>query len=84
MTPEQLKQAIQLQKEIDKLEEIGEYGIRLLVKHILTGAFKEYRNTWLSREHEIPSFLSERIQEVIVDEIEARKIMLVNLGCEEQ
>lgn len=84
MTPEQVKEVIQLQKEIDKLEEIREYGIRLLVKHILTGAFKEYRNTWLSREHEIPSFLSERIHEVIKDEIETRKIMLVNLGCEEQ
>jgi len=82
MTPEQVKEVIQLQKEINELEEMRRYGVRLLVKHILSGEFAEYRNGWFSKEHEIPSFLKERIQEVIVDEIEARKIMLADLGEE--
>ena len=83
MTPEQLKKAIQLQQEIDKLEEIKSYGIRTLIKHILSGRFKEYKCGWLSEAYEIPACLSKRIQEVIVDEIEARKIMLADLGCKE-
>lgn len=82
MTPEQVKEVIQLQKEIDELEEIREYGIRLLVKHILSGKHTEYRSGWFSKACEIPSFLENRIQEVIIDEIEARKIMLADLGGE--
>lgn len=82
MKPEILKKAIQLQKEIDELEEIREYGVRLLIKHILSGKFNEYRSGWFSEAHEIPWFLKKRIQEVIVDEIEARKIMLADLGEE--
>lgn len=83
MTPEQVKEVIQLQKEIDELEEMRECGVRLLVKNILSGGFNEYRNSWFSKTHEIPLFLKKRIQEVIVDEIEARKIMLADLGEEE-
>ena len=83
MTPEQVKEVIQLQKEIDELEEMRKCGVGLLVKHVLSGEFNEYRSGWFSRAHEIPSFFKERIQEVIVDEIEARKIMLADLGCEE-
>lgn len=82
MTPEQVKEVIRLQEEIDELEEIRECGIGLLIKHILTGAFNEYRNGLFSRAYEIPSFLSERIREVVIDEIEARKIMLADLGEE--
>ena len=82
MTPEQVKEVIQLQKEIDELEIIRSRGIRLLVKHILSGRFSEYRSGWLSKAYEIPSFLEDRIHEVIVDEIEARKIMLADLGEE--
>lgn len=82
MTPEQVKEVIQLQKEIDELEEMREYGVGSLVKHILTGKFNKYRYGWFSREYEIPSFLKRRIREVIVDEIEARKIMLADLGEE--
>ena len=37
MTPEQVKEVIQLQKEIDELEIIRSRGIRLLIKHILSG-----------------------------------------------
>ena len=83
MTPEQVKEVIQLQKEIDELEIIRSRGIRLLIKHILSGGFSEYRSGWFSEEREIPSFLENRIHEVIEDEIEARKIMLADLGCEE-
>lgn len=82
MTPEQVKEVIQLQKEIDELEIMRSRGIRLLVKRILSGEFKEYRSGWFSKAYEIPSFVKERIQEVIVDEIEARKIMLADLGEE--
>ena len=84
MTPEQVKEVIQLQKEIDELEEMRKCGVGLLVKHILSGEFNEFRNSLLSRAYEVPSFFRERIQEVIVDEIEARKIMLADLGCEER
>lgn len=56
MTPEQLKEVIQLQKEIDELE--------------------------IMRSRGIPSFLENRIHEVIADEIEARKIILADLGKE--
>ena len=82
MTPEQVKEVIQLQKEIDELEIIRSRGIRLLVKHILSGRFSEYRSGWFSKVYEIPSFLEDRIHEVIADEIEARKIMLADLGEE--
>lgn len=82
MTPEQVKEVIQLQKEIDELEIIGSRGIRLLVKHILSGRFSDYRCGWFSETREIPSFLENRIHEVIADEIEARKIMLADLGEE--
>ena len=82
MTPEQVKEVIQLQKEIDELEIIRSRGIRLLVKHILSGRFSEYRSGWFSKAYEIPSFLEDRIQEVIIDEIEARKIILADLGKE--
>ena len=82
MTPEQVKEVIQLQKEIDELEIMRSRGIRLLVKHILSGRFSEYRSGWFSEAREIPSYLNKRIQEVIIDEIEARKIMLADLGEE--
>ena len=82
MTPEQVKEVSQLQKEIDELEIIGSRGIRLLVKHILSGRFSDYRCGWFSETREIPSFLENRIHEVIADEIEARKIMLAALGEE--
>lgn len=36
MTPEQVKEVIQLQKEIDELEIMRSREIRLLVKHILS------------------------------------------------
>lgn len=84
MKPEILKKAIQLQQEIDELEEMREYGFRLLVKHILSGEFNEFRNGWFSKTQEVPLYLNKRIREVIVDEIEARKIMLADLGCEEE
>ena len=80
MTPEQVKEVIQLQKEIDELEIIRSCGIRLLVKHILSGRFSEYRSGWFSEAREIPSFLEGRIHEAITDEIEARKIMLADFG----
>lgn len=80
MTPEQVKEVIWLQKEIDELERMRICGVRLLVKHILSGEFAEYGNRWFSKTYEIPSFLKERIQEVIIDEIEARKIMLADIG----
>lgn len=80
MTLEQVKEVIQLQKEIDELEIMRSRGIRLLVKHILSGRYTEFRSGWFSEACEIPSFLENRIQEVIIDEIEARKIMLANLG----
>ena len=80
MTPEQVKEVIQLQKEIDELEEIRECGIRILIKHILSGKFSDYGCSWFSVAHEIPSFLQSRIREVIADEIEARKIMLADFG----
>ena len=57
-------------------------GIRLLIKHILSGGFSDYRSGWFSKAYEIPSFLQGRIREVIADEIEARKIMLADLGEE--
>ena len=76
MTPEQVKEVIQLQKEIDELERIGSRGIRVLVKHILSGKCVEYRSSWFSREHEIPSFLQYRIRGLISDEIEAKKSCL--------
>lgn len=82
MTPKQVKEVIQLQKEIDELEEIRAYGIGILVKHILSGKYTEYRSRWFGSAHEIPSFLQYRIHEVIADEIEARKIMLADLGEE--
>ena len=82
MTPEQVKEVIRLQKEIDELEIIRSRGIRLLVKHILSGKYTEYRSGWFSEAREIPSFLENRIHEVIADEIEARKIMLADLGEE--
>lgn len=82
MTPEQVKEVIQLQKEIDELEIMRSRGIGLLVKHILSGRFSEYRSGWFSEAREIPSYLNKRIQEVIIDEIEARKIMLADLGEE--
>ena len=82
MTPEQVKEVIRLQKEIDELEIIRSRGIRLLVKHILSGKCAEYRSSWFSREYEIPSFLQFRIRGLISDEIEARKIMLADLGEE--
>ena len=44
MTPEQVREVIQLQKEIDELEIMRSRGIRLLVKHILSGKYKEYRS----------------------------------------
>ena len=80
MTPELLKKAIHLQKEIDELERIGSRGIRVLAKHILSGRFLDYRCGWFSEAREIPSFLENRIHEVIADEIEARKIILADLG----
>lgn len=83
MTQEQVKEVIRLQKEIDELERIGSRGIRVFAKHILSGRFLDYRCTWFSEECEIPSFLEDRIHEVIADEIEARKIMLADLGSEE-
>lgn len=82
MTPEQVKEVIQLQKEIDELERIGSRGIGVFVKHILSGRFLNYRCGWFSEASEIPSFLENRIHEVIADEIEARKIMLADLGEE--
>ena len=82
MTPEQVKEVIQLQKEIDELEEMRSRGIRVLVKHILSGRFSDYRCGWFSGACEIPSFFENRIHEVIADEIEARKIMLADLGSE--
>lgn len=82
MTPEQVKEVIQLQKEIDELEGIGSRGIRILAKHILSGRFSDYRCSWFSESCEIPSFLEDRIHEVIADEIEARKIMLADFGDE--
>lgn len=82
MKPELLKKAIQLQEEIDELEEIRECGIRILIKHILSGGYTEYRSGWFSSAQEIPSFLQNRIRELIADEIEARKIMLADLGEE--
>lgn len=82
MTPEQVKEVIQLQKEIDELEEIRDCGIRFLIKHLLSGKCAEYRSSWFSREYEIPSFLQFRIRGLISDEIEARKIMLADLGEE--
>ena len=39
-------------------------------------------SSWFSREYEIPSFLQFRIRGLISDEIEARKIMLADLGEE--
>ena len=42
MTPEQVKEVIQLQKEIDELERIRSCGIGILVKHILSGKFSDY------------------------------------------
>ncbi len=83
MTPEQVKEVIRLQEEIDELERIGSRGIGVLVKHILSGRFSDYRCSWFSEAREIPSFLEDRIHEVIADEIEARKIMLADLGSEE-
>ena len=82
MKPEILKKAIQLQKEIDELEIMRSRGIRYLVKHILSGRFSEYRSGWFSEARKIPSFFENRIHEVIADEIEARKIMLADLGEE--
>ena len=82
MKPKILKKAIQLQKEIDELEIMRSRGIRLLVKHILSGKYTEYRSSWFSREYEIPSFLQFRIRGLISDEIKARKIMLADLGEE--
>ena len=84
MTPEQVKEVIRLQEEIDELERIGSRGIGVLAKHILSGRFLDYRCSWLSEAHEVPSYLNKRIREVIVDEIEARKIMLADLGSEEE
>ena len=83
MKPEILKKAIQLQKEIDELEEMKSYGIVALAKHMLSGKFKKYKCGFFAEMYSIPSCLNQRIQEVIVDEIEARKIMLADLGCEE-
>ena len=83
MTPEQVKEVIRLQEEIDELERIGSRGIGVLVKHILSGSFSDYSCSWFSEAREIPSFLEDRIHEVIADEIEARKIMLADLGSEE-
>ena len=54
----------------------------MLVKHILSGKYAEYRSSWFSGAYEIPWFLQRRIREVIVDEIEERKIMLADLGDE--
>ena len=82
MTPEQVKEVIRLHKEICELERIGSRGIRVLVKHILSGRFSDYKCGWFSESREIPSFLENRIHEVIADEIEARKIMLADLGEE--
>ena len=43
MTPEQVKEVIRLHKEICELERIGSRGIRVLVKHILSGRFSDYK-----------------------------------------
>nr|DAE96247.1 MAG TPA: hypothetical protein [Caudoviricetes sp.] len=96
MTPEQLKEGNRLQEEIEQLEELRKYNRKMCkfgwfvrtTKEIIffrRNVFKENNgliDIWDSDYKFIPESIAKRFLEIIDDEIEARKIMLADLGEE--
>ena len=90
MTPEQLKEGNRLQKEIEQLEELRNYNqmtcsFRWFVRTTKEIFFFKRRysvNFFDSDSKPIPESVAKRFLEIIDDEIEARKIILADLGEE--
>ena len=90
MTPEQLKEGNRLQKEIEQLEELRNYNqmtcsFRWFVRTTKEIFFFKRRcsvNFFDSDSKPIPESVAQRFLEIFDDEIEARKIMLADLGGE--
>lgn len=90
MTPEQVKEAIQLQKEIEQLEELRKYNSKtcafewfVRTKTEICFFMIKHSGSWFNYEYKpVPESVAKRFLEIIDDEIEARKIMLADLGEE--
>ena len=96
MTPEQLKEGNKLQEEIEQLEELRQYNPKTCAFGWFVRTTKEIKffrrmifrkenhplKVWDSDYKFFPESVAQRFLEVIDDEIEARKIMLADLGEE--
>ena len=96
MTPEQLKEGNRLQEEIEQLEELRKYDPKMCKFGWFVRTTKEIKffrrivckknngllDIWDSDYKFIPESVAQRFLEIIDDEIEARKIMLADLGEE--
>mgnify|MGYP000044443258 FL=1 len=96
MTPEQLKEGNRLQEEIEQLEELRNYNPKTCsfgwfvrttkeIKFFRRKICKEYNGLFdiLDSDYKFfPESVTQRFLEIIDDEIEARKIMLADLGEE--
>lgn len=97
MTPEQLKEGNRLQEEIEQLEELRNYNPKTCafgwfvrttkeIKFFRRKSYKDDNNNpfdvWDSDYKFFPESVTQRFLEIIDDEIEARKIMLADLGEE--
>ena len=93
MTPEQLKEGNRLQEEIEQLEELRKYDPKMCKFWWFVRTTKEIQffrrkyspfSVFDSDYKYVPESVAKRFLEIIDDEIEARKIMLADLGCEEE
>lgn len=90
MTPEQLEEGNRLQEEIKQLEELKNYdhekcSFRWFVRTKTEICFFKSTLTdgWFNYESKpVPKSVAKRFLEIIEDELEARKIMLADLGEE--
>lgn len=96
MTPEQLKEGNRLQEEIEQLEELRNYNPKTCsfgwfvrttkeIKFFRRKICKKYNGPFdiLDSDYKFfPESVTQRFLEIIDDEIEARKIMLADLGEE--
>ena len=96
MTPEQLKEGNRLQQEIEQLEELRKYNPKTCAFGWFVRTTKEIKffrrkccknnnnpfDFWDSDYKFFPESVAQRFLEIIDDEIEARKIMLADLGDE--
>jgi hypothetical protein len=92
MTPEQLKEGNRLQEEIEQLEELRNYNPKTCKFGWFVRTTKEINffrrknsppfSVFDSDYKYVPESVAKRFLEIIDDEIEARKIMLADLGEE--